>query len=390
MALVLPAGNGRVCPAPRNCGRGQGACGARPELPPATSFGTYIGCFRDNEDGRDLIGTSSQAVAGTGSLDSATECAGLCAGFSYFGLQWVNECFCDNSYNNGYGNNANQADCPNGECPADHCDADGVLDADGTASLCANGEESCGNRNAVYSNAEYAPPPPPPPAPAVDRPELCRMLECGRSGGCGSEEARCAEPTEGHEVGCCADSAVPGFAQPSESTCPLVWGERDGSAGRGGNSGPLECQHTSSFLEAHAFCHEMGGRLCTVEELRADCTRGTGCGHDADLLWTSTLNTRISNALCSASVSIAVDNAYTLYVNGEPQVSDGRAAGNDNIDGCGGLANAMGDELSGCNWQSVDLFNFDGLPGETHPAANHPLSAVCCSLSSISSSPARS
>merc|ERR1712224_780012 len=47
--------------------------------------------------------------------------------------QWVNECFCDNSYNNGNGNNANQGDCPGGECPIEHCDADGVLDADGTA-----------------------------------------------------------------------------------------------------------------------------------------------------------------------------------------------------------------------------------------------------------------
>ena len=66
----------------------------------------------------------------------------------YFGLQWTNECFCDNSYNNGYGNNGNQGNCPGGECPITDCDADGVLDDDGTTSLCANGVGNCGNRNA--------------------------------------------------------------------------------------------------------------------------------------------------------------------------------------------------------------------------------------------------
>ena len=67
------------------------------------------------------------------------------------GLAWTDQCFCANSYNNGNGNNANQADCPGGECPIFDCDADGVL-VDGVADLCANGGVgSCGNRNAVYS-----------------------------------------------------------------------------------------------------------------------------------------------------------------------------------------------------------------------------------------------
>ena len=54
-------------------------------------------------------------------------------------LQWVNECFCGNSYGN------------QGEADIADCDADGVLDDDGTASLCANGQGNCGWRNAVYS-----------------------------------------------------------------------------------------------------------------------------------------------------------------------------------------------------------------------------------------------
>jgi hypothetical protein len=32
----------------------------------------------------------------------------------------------------------------------------------------------------------------------------------------------------------------------------------------------------------------VGGRLCTAEELESGCTRGTGCAHDRDLVWSST------------------------------------------------------------------------------------------------------
>merc|ERR1712127_903923 len=57
----------------------------------------------------------------------------------YFGLQWVNECFCSDQYGT------------QGEADIADCDEDGVLDDDGTASLCANGQGNCGWRNAVYS-----------------------------------------------------------------------------------------------------------------------------------------------------------------------------------------------------------------------------------------------
>ena len=109
----------------------------------------YIGCFQDNEGSRDLLGSGPDGVA-SNPVEAAPACATACAGFTYFGLQWVNECFCDNSYNNGYGNNGNQAACPGGECPITECDADGVI-TDGVADLCANGQSNCGQRNAIYS-----------------------------------------------------------------------------------------------------------------------------------------------------------------------------------------------------------------------------------------------
>jgi hypothetical protein len=108
---------------------------------------TYLGCFHDNNGARDLQG-SAQSVA-TNPLDAANECAEVCdgQGFRYFGLQWANECFCDNSYRNGYGANGNQGD--NGMADISDCDADSTIE-DGVADLCSNGQNNCGNRNAVY------------------------------------------------------------------------------------------------------------------------------------------------------------------------------------------------------------------------------------------------
>ena len=32
----------------------------------------------------------------------------------------------------------------------------------------------------------------------------------------------------------------------------------------------------------------MGGRLCTLEEMEAGCTKASGCSHAHDIVWTST------------------------------------------------------------------------------------------------------
>jgi hypothetical protein len=67
---------------------------------------------------------------------------------------------------------------------------------------------------------------------------------------------------------------------------------------------------------------------------------------------------------CTGSFTVAVDNAYTGYISGLPLVSDARAAGQDNIQGCDATTtNAFGDVMTGCNWQSADVFEFTDLPG---------------------------
>ena len=47
------------------------------------------------------------------------------------------------------------------------------------------------------------------------------------------------------------------------------------------------CQHALTYAQNVAWCGAMGARLCTRAELQADCTAGTGCGHDGDLVWSS-------------------------------------------------------------------------------------------------------
>ncbi len=47
------------------------------------------------------------------------------------------------------------------------------------------------------------------------------------------------------------------------------------------------CSGTVDHAGATGLCHGVGGRLCTLNELLADETRGTGCGYNGALVWTS-------------------------------------------------------------------------------------------------------
>lgn len=47
----------------------------------------YIGCYRDNVDSRTLQGNSSNTNVG-----SIEKCSAFCQGYTYFGLEYGNEC----------------------------------------------------------------------------------------------------------------------------------------------------------------------------------------------------------------------------------------------------------------------------------------------------------
>jgi hypothetical protein len=109
------------------------------------------------------------------------------------------------------------------------------------------------------------------------------LLACGSSSSrsCKGQTAAANEAAD-HEVRCCRDSPASGWAQPSsrDDICSDVWGRSTDANG--------VCQDALNHEEASAMCAEMGGRLCTAEELLGDCTRDTGCGHNNDMIWSST------------------------------------------------------------------------------------------------------
>jgi len=98
--------------------------------------------------------------------------------------------------------------------------------------------------------------------------DVCNELRCAAVGVC-AEASTCAQPTETHEVVCCASHAIGGFRQNTPSTCPDVWGY----------TGGRNCQHALNSADAAAWCTTFGARLCTADELERDCGRATGCGH---------------------------------------------------------------------------------------------------------------
>ena len=108
----------------------------------------------------------------------------------------------------------------------------------------------------------------------------------------------------------------------SQSSCgDLGWTNIDqyGSTGVCGASEISgSCSGAVSWAAAEAFCSDAGARLCTVAELQADETRGTGCQSNNALVWTSEVcgtghsvapgaTTRIDAPSCNADGSSGIN-----------------------------------------------------------------------------------
>jgi prepilin-type N-terminal cleavage/methylation domain-containing protein len=84
--------------------------------------------------------------------------------------------------------------------------------------------------------------------------------------------------------------------QPSAQSCSqLSWDARNAinthdllyqSCGES-DRGDWQCTDNVTWLEAKNICEAEGSRLCTVEELENDITRGTGCGFDSHMIWST-------------------------------------------------------------------------------------------------------
>eukprot|EP00037_Helgoeca_nana_P030463 m.376491 g.376491 ORF g.376491 m.376491 type:complete len:1539 (-) comp28194_c0_seq1:146-4762(-) len=76
------------------------------------------------------------------------------------------------------------------------------------------------------------------------------------------------------------------------------------------------CSGKVSYPEAKQFCEAVGARLCTLPELQADETHGSGCNYDFEHVWSST-----SCPACSSTSSAF----YTQWGFSQVAVKDGGA-----------------------------------------------------------------
>jgi len=125
------------------------------------------------------------------------------------------------------------------------------------------------------------------------------LLACGRKGKCENElksQSHCEVDYLGrHEVRCCMDD------KPSKKSLKREYGrkykpkwkqvrkfKKQRGCGVYAASKLPRCVHAASFEEAKHVCDQIpGARLCSADEIENGCGKGTGCGHDKDLLWTS-------------------------------------------------------------------------------------------------------
>merc|ERR1712070_1170403 len=79
-----------------------------------------------------------------------------------------------------------------------------------------------------------------------------------------------------------------------------------------GGEGGDGCVHDAPLATAIEVCMMEGARLCTVEEIQGACTAGTGCGHDADMIWTSAQCSNDGDLPSIVDIAISDDSFSTL------------------------------------------------------------------------------
>jgi hypothetical protein len=109
-----------------------------------------------------------------------------------------------------------------------------------------------------------------------------RMTTCGAFDRC-KQHPTPEETGSKHEVRCCSDKKHKKYVKRGDCQKKLgrpVWAESY-------DINKERCIHAATWNEANRHCKKDGARLCTQEELSANCAKGSGCGHDSDMIWTS-------------------------------------------------------------------------------------------------------
>jgi hypothetical protein len=102
----------------------------------------------------------------------------------------------------------------------------------------------------------------------------CNEVRCSNPAAC-TEDEYCATQGDRHEVQCCSDTDLGGWASCTVGG-DIRYAERD--------AGGMACTSDATLAEAEAVCSGVGARLCTSEELDARCGSGTGCYFDGELV----------------------------------------------------------------------------------------------------------
>mmetsp|Transcript_34187 Transcript_34187/g.102263 ORF Transcript_34187/g.102263 Transcript_34187/m.102263 type:complete len:586 (-) Transcript_34187:157-1914(-) len=116
----------------------------------------------------------------------------------------------------------------------------------------------------------------PSPSPSISAVFQSKYTVCGsQAGDCKGTKTKVEEEDTNHEVRCCSDTSMSGWVK--NPGCS-IWVKSD-----------LPNCYETTYAEAESICANQNARLCTKSELLADCTRGSGCGHDNDMIWASDL-----------------------------------------------------------------------------------------------------
>jgi len=106
------------------------------------------------------------------------------------------------------------------------------------------------------------------------------IITCGRNGGICYGNVKLANDLELHEVRCCNDRQLPQWIDQCTDKSMKVYGKSH----IGG-----KCYRDQTYERAKCVCELDSGRLCTKEELVADCARGSGCAFDVQMIWTQSV-----------------------------------------------------------------------------------------------------
>jgi len=264
----------------------------------STSVLSLPAAYQEATFGANVGGVSPAfiAVSATAAFDSwltIGETGGDAAGIGSIGIDWAAWTATDGfSTDNG----AVFLTDPDSATDGDAVVGQMTVQADSTVTMGMQGRSTSGGNDWSEDNLSFSltggggdvtptpTPTPPPPAPPVV--EGCTStLTCDELGALYGGDWRTT--TNNFRRGSdqvCGESD--GGFMAADGTNACFGGDLHGN-GSGDLGGAQNDIITDGWSHAGSICLAIGARLCTTEELQADETRGTGCGHDGEWVWSS-------------------------------------------------------------------------------------------------------